>query len=184
MTVLAQRGFRATIDEIAIAVGLSPRTVFRHYAGHDDLVADAVEGMFDQLGQPINELPDPAVDFPGWLACLARTAHIRNAGILGRAFWDIHNPAPDTSLVILEALSKRRERRRQWMTYIVNTAWGKAGGSGPAPQTLTEAFSLHFSAYATHALTADFDHSPEQAAALTTDILTRLLASAVAEQRG
>src|SRR5579863_2390420 len=39
MEVIAQRGFNATVEEIAQRSGVSPRTIFRHYATHDRLIA-------------------------------------------------------------------------------------------------------------------------------------------------
>jgi AcrR family transcriptional regulator len=184
MTVVAQRGFRATIDEIATTADVSARTVFRHYAGHDDLLADAITAMTNELGRPVDGLPDPSVDLHGWLWRLALTAQTRNVDIMGWAFWDFYNPPPGTSTVILEALAERRAQRGQWMAYIVGTAWKHAGGAGPAPQELEEAFNLLFSAYATHPLATDFGHSSEQAATLMTNILAAFLASTVAQQQG
>jgi len=183
MKVLAERGLGATVDDIAAAAGVSARTVFRHYAGADQLVAAAIEEMIDELGRPVEGLPDPTVDPRGWVATLVLAAHTRNAGILGRVFWDIHNPAPDTSPIVLAALSNRRSLRAQWMTYIANGAWRAAGGTGPVPPALYESFSLLFSAFVTNALAVEFDHSPEQAAVLTTDVLMTLLESTVARQR-
>jgi len=184
MAVLAQRGLRATIDEIAATAGISPRTVFRHYAGYDDLVADAIGAMSEELGAPIDGLPDPVADFYGWLWRLALEAQTRNAAVLGRAFWDFYNPPTDTSAAILTALAERRLRRAKWMDYIVETAWKHAGGTGAVPREVEEVFYLLFSAYATHPLATDFGHAPEQAATLTTNVLMALLESAVAKQRG
>ncbi len=140
--------------------------------------------MSDELGAPVDGLPDPAADFHGWLWRLALEAQTRNAAILGRAFWDFYNPPTDTSAVILEALAERRLRRGQWMDYIVKTAWRHAGGTGAVPRHVVEVFYLLFSAYATHPLATDFGHSPEQSAILTTDVLMAFLGSAVAEQSG
>ncbi len=111
VTVLAQRGFRATIDEIAAVADISPRTVFRHYTGHDELVVDAIGAMTRELGAPIDGLPDPADDLEGWLWRLAFEAQRRNADIVGRAFWDFYNPPPETSRLILKALAGRRSGR-------------------------------------------------------------------------
>ncbi len=177
--VLAERGFRATIEEIAAAAGVSSRTVFRHYAGHDQLIAEAVAGIYDELGQPISDLPDPNVDLHGWLAVLSLTAHTRNAKILGRAFWDVRNPDPDVSPAILDALAEQWPKRRRWMNYIVKRSWEAAGGEGSPPRSLVEAFSLQFSAFTTQALAVEFGHTPEQSASLATSILTVTLASAV-----
>jgi AcrR family transcriptional regulator len=175
MRVLAQRGLRATVEEIAEDAGVSSRTVFRHYAGHDDLVADAIAGMYEELGRPVPGLPDPSDDLRAWLWRLALEAQARNAEILGHAFWDLYNPPPGTSEVILDALVERRLRRERWMGLIVETAWTVAGGTGRPPREIDEAFKLLFSAYATYSMATDFEHSPHEAATRTTSLLMAIL---------
>jgi len=92
MEVVARRGFDATVDEIAQVSGVSPRTIFRHYASHDELIAATVKDMFEAGDRPIENLPSHSDDLDGWLEVLALTAHTRNAEILADAFWDLHAP--------------------------------------------------------------------------------------------
>jgi AcrR family transcriptional regulator len=182
MEVVARRGFDATVDEIARVSGVSPRTIFRHYATHHNLIVATVRDMFEACGQrPIEGLPALQDDLEGWLEGLALIVHTRNAEILGRAFWDIHAPDTDSS-VAAEVAALRRESRIRGVGYLAVLAWRTAGGSGDPPEDLSSAFALHFSAFTTQALMIDFDQKPEQIAALTADILKMMLARAVHAQ--
>ncbi|HXW34206.1 MAG TPA: helix-turn-helix domain-containing protein [Acidimicrobiales bacterium] len=181
--MLAEHGLRATVEDIARAAGVSARTVFRHYPSHDELVAQSLTMMFDELGRPVDGLPDPLVDLRGWLEMLALSAHTRSAKVLGKAFWDIHNPGENPSPVVLRALAKRRPLRRQRTDSIAEQAWIAAGGTGTPPGTVSESFGLHFSGYATRALAVDYRKTPEGVARLTTDVLMAVLGQAVDEQR-
>ena len=51
MEVVARRGFDATVDEIAKVSGVSPRTIFRHYATHDLLIVTTVKDMYEACGR-------------------------------------------------------------------------------------------------------------------------------------
>ena len=87
MEVLARRGFDATVDEIARVSGVSPRTIFRHYGSHDQLILATVKDMCEACGRkPIEGLPSPSVDLDGWIEGVAITVHTRNAEIFGEAF--------------------------------------------------------------------------------------------------
>jgi AcrR family transcriptional regulator len=181
MEVVARRGFDATVDEIARVSGVSPRTIFRHYATHHNLIVATVKDMFEACGQrPIEGLPAPQDDLNGWLEGLALTIHTRNAEILGRAFWDIHAPMTDPSSVMAEVAALRRESRTRGVRYLAGLAWRTAGGTGDPPEDLSSAFALHFSAFTTQALMIDFDQRPEEIAALTADILKMMLTMSLA----
>jgi AcrR family transcriptional regulator len=159
MEVVARRGFDATLDEIAQVSGVSPRTIFRHYASHDQLIAATVKDMFEVGDRPMEDLPSYTDDFDGWLEVLALTAHTRNFEILGNAFWDLHAPSRKLSEVLSELGTVRREYRRSAMHYLVTMAWQAAGGTGEPPGT------------------------PTQIGALTANILKVLLRRAVQVQR-
>ena len=183
MEVVARRGFDATVEEIAQVSGVSPRTIFRHYASHDQLIVATVKDMFEACGRkPIEGLPRPADDLDGWIEGLAVTIHTRNAEIFGEAFWDIHAPSRNASGVLAEVDALRREYRLRGMQYLASLAWRTAGGTGEPPEDLVLAFALNFSAFTTQALMVDFDQTPAQIGALTADILKVLLRSAVEAQ--
>ena len=181
--VTARRGFDATVDEIAQEAGVSPRTVFRLYVSHDKLMAEVVKDMFAACGmRPIEGLPTPAQDLPGWIEGLALTIHTRNAQIIGRAFWDIHGPRVDASDEFAEIRTLRRQLRIEGIKYLVTLAWNAAGGRSEPPQDLIWAFALHFSTFTTHALMIDFDLSPQDVAGVTSSTLQALLTKAVDSQ--
>jgi AcrR family transcriptional regulator len=184
MEVVARRGFGATVDEIAKVSGVSPRTVFRHYASHDLLIATTVKDMYEASGQrPIENLPTPDVDLDGWIDGLAVTIHTRNAEILGEAFWDIHAPRHSPSAELSELDTFRREYRTRGVHHLANVAWLTAGGTGPPPEDLVLAFALNFSAFTTQALMVDFDQTPRHIGELTGGLLKMLLRQAIDEQR-
>ena len=41
-SVLVERGFEGTIDDVAAAAGVSRRTVFRHFPTHEALLVEAI----------------------------------------------------------------------------------------------------------------------------------------------
>jgi AcrR family transcriptional regulator len=179
MEVVARRGFDATVEEIAEVSGVSPRTIFRHYRSHDQLILATVKDMFEECGRPANELGD---DLDGWLDSLAVTIHTRNAEIIGEAFWDIHAPHHNTSEVLSEMNSLRCDSRIRGVHYLAALAWRAAGGTNEPPKALVLSFALNFSAFSTQALVIDFDQTPAQVGRLTADILKVVLRRAVEAQ--
>jgi AcrR family transcriptional regulator len=193
MEVVAQRGFDATVEEIAQRSGVSPRTIFRHYASHDRLIAVTVKDMFEACGLPrgldqldgwIEGLAPTIEDLDGWLEYLSVTFHTRSASIFGAAFWDIHAPRPRTSEALIEIDALRRENRLRGMSYLVDLVWQTAGGVGPPPEDLALAFALNLSVFTTQALMVDFDQTPAQIGILAADILKALTRRAVDQQKG
>jgi len=197
MEVLARRGFDATVEEIAQVSGVSPRTIFRHYASHDRLIAATVKDMFDVIGRwPTDGHPNPADDLSAWMDALPRdvgdldtwlerlavTIHSRIAEVFGEAFWDIHRPNSSTTEALTEVAGLRREYRRVGVGFLTALAWHEAGGRGDPPEELVSAFALNLSAFATQALMIDFDCDPAEVGALTADILKALLRRAVEDQ--
>lgn len=197
MEVVARRGFGATVDEIAQVSGVSPRTIFRHYATHDRLIAETVRDMFeasgrytdldsprdvDDLAAWIESLPQQIADVDRWLEALAVTIHTRMAEVFGSAFWDIYAPPRPGSEALAEVAELCRVYRLRGMHYMAAVAWRAAGGAGEPPESLTLAFALHLSAHSTQALMTDFDQTPAQIGALTADILKVLLRRAVEAQ--
>ena len=176
MEVVARQGFDATVEAIAEASGVSPRTVFRHYRTHDQLIVATVRDMFEACGRrPIDGLVPPEVDLDQWLDGLALTIHTRNAEILGEAFWDIHAVHDQAQAPLAEVDALRRRYRVRGVGYLTELAWRTAGGAGEAPHDLLLAFALNFSAFTTKALMVDFDQTPVQIARLAADILKCLL---------
>ena len=183
MEVVARRGFDATVEEIARVSGVSPRTIFRHYATQDSLIVATVKDMIAAVGQrPIEGLPSDSEDLDGWLDGLAFTIHTRTAEIVGEAFWDLHSPSLEVSDALAEVAVLRREFRLKGVHYLAAHAWTGAGGKGDPPEELVLAFAVNFSAFTTQALMIDFDLTPAQIGTVTAGILKVLLRSAVEAQ--
>jgi len=183
MEVVARRGFDATVGEIAEVSGVSARTIFRHYASHDQLVLATVKDMFEACGRgPVEGVPRSSEDLDGWLEGMAVTIHTRNAEIIGEAFWDIHSASDLASNTLSEIADIRQEARRRGVRFLATRAWGAAGGKGEPPGDLVLAFALNFSAFTTQALMVDFDQTPAQIGVLTAEILRMLLRRAVQAQ--
>jgi AcrR family transcriptional regulator len=198
MQVVARRGFNATVDEIAEVSGISSRTIFRHYASHDRLIAEAVRDMFEasgrypDVGSPrdiddlatwIESLPQQVPDVGSWVEALAVTVHTRMAEVFGAAFWDIYAPPRPGSEALAEVAELCRAYRLRGMRYMAALAWRSSGGVGEPPEDLTLAFALTLSAHTTQSLMADFDQTPAQIGVFTADILKTLLHRAVEAQR-
>jgi AcrR family transcriptional regulator len=184
MSVVARRGFDATVEEIARESGVSPRTIFRHYATQGSLILATVKDMFEACGRrPIAGLPVLEEDLDGWLEVLAVTVHTRNAEILGQAFWDLHAAHSGESHPLAEVAALRRLSRRRGVAHLAIIVWSAIGGMGEPPDQLVSAFALHFSAFATQALMIDFDKTPQEIGRLTADSLQLILRQAIDEQR-
>jgi AcrR family transcriptional regulator len=191
MDVVAERGFDATVEEIAQRAGVSPRTVFRHYRTQDRLIAAAVTDMFEAC-----RLPAPGVDFENWvkgvplpeddldavIEFVALTFHTRSAEIIGEAIWDLHAPRAEKSSALAELDELRHDVRLRGIDFLVHVVWQMAGGEGEPPRDLVLAFALNLSAFTTRALMIDFDQTTVQVGELTADILKGLLRRAVEAQ--
>jgi AcrR family transcriptional regulator len=184
MEVVARQGFDATVDEIAKVSGVSPRTIFRHYATQGALIFATVQDMFEAVGQrPIAGMSEPADDLDGWLDVMAVTVHTRNAQIIGNAFWDLHGPKIEESDTLAPVAAFRRSSRLTGVHHLAKVAWREAGGEGKPPKALVSAFALNLSTFATQSLMIDFDETPADIGTLTADILKTLLRRAVEAQR-
>jgi len=183
MTVVARRGFDATVEEIARESGVSPRTIFRHYSTQGSLILATVQDMFEACGRrPIEGLPRLEENLDGWLEVLARTIHARNDEIIGQAFWDLHAARAGGSQTLAEVAVLRREARRLGVIHLARISWKALGGTGPPPDEVVCAFALNFSPFATHALMIDFDKTVEEIGRFTADTLKVILRQAVAAQ--
>ncbi len=93
-TALAERGFDATVDDIAEAAGVGRRTVFRYFATHDEVVGAAVAEIMASYESSIPGPPSPGVELETWLKETALTMHDLNGRVMGRAFWDMNVARP------------------------------------------------------------------------------------------
>jgi AcrR family transcriptional regulator len=183
VAAMAQRGFAATVDEIAALAGVSSRTIYRYFASHDQLIAAGIREGLTTAGQLISGLPSIHDDLDGWIERIALEAHVRNATIVGAAFWDVLGPTPSTSTEIEEARALRRPMRMHWMQGLSAVAWMAAGGEGQPPSALVTTFALALSAFTFHALAADFEYGPRDTARFAASMIKEHLTGAVEAQR-
>jgi AcrR family transcriptional regulator len=176
---MAQRGFSVTVEEIAAVAGVSARTVYRYFDGHDQLIAEGYREMLKAVGSIIPDLPSVEDDLDGWIDSIAFVAHTRNSMIIGAAFWDVFKPALSGSKEIEEIRAARRPLRTQWMTGMAFVAWMAAGGKGEPPASLVVTFALALSSFTTQGLAADFDYGPEEAARFAAGMIKDHLAAAI-----
>jgi AcrR family transcriptional regulator len=184
VAAMALRGFSATVDEIAGLAGISARTIYRYFGTHDELIAAGIREGLSAAGQPISGLPSVKEDLDGWIDRIALEAHVRNAAIIGAAFWDVLGPNPSASKEIEAARALRRPARIEWMTYLAGIAWTIAGGKGEPPRSVVTTFALALSAFTSHALAADFDYGPEQTARFAAEMIKEHLTATIAAERG
>lgn len=147
-------GLDVTMDQLAEACGVSRRTLFRHFATREKLLAAAFEaGMTGYRDQ----LPPFDGDVDGWLRDTCLTAHRMNSTI-GPGFFEL---ASRTDLAPeLRAVEKGRRREfRAAMSVIAETLWTACGNAGPAPAELFKTVSAHLSPFFTAALAIDTSQS-------------------------
>jgi AcrR family transcriptional regulator len=172
---LAASGFDATVDDIAAAAGVSRRTVFRHFASHDEVLAAAMAEILDSYDRLMPGPPAPGVSLETWLTETAVTLHEMNARLMGKAFWDINVERPGMTP------AERESRRNGYAMQIARYAWRAGHGTGHPPSWVVDAFALQLSGFATNCL-ARYDAA--EAGRVSARVLAAVLATALAEERG
>jgi AcrR family transcriptional regulator len=77
----AENGTSASLDDIACRAGVGPGTLYRHFPSRDALLAAALRGALDELGDTARRLlaaPDAGAALDEWIVELAR--HLRTYG--------------------------------------------------------------------------------------------------------
>ena len=107
--VLAERGLATTVDEVAVAAGVSRRTVFRHFTTREQLLADAIR---DGLRSYAGHLPraERGTDIEEWLTEILVAAHRLNAKN-GRIYWELHALGPELEGELAAVAAERRAGR-------------------------------------------------------------------------
>jgi len=171
--VLAERGFDATIDEIATAAGVSRRTVFRHFPTHGAVVEAAVSDLLSRYVRSVDQMsPASGAELGSWLEETAALLHSVNRRLIGRAFWDINlersgcTPAQHEKLRI-EAASQ-----------IAHHAWHLGRVKGKPPSWVVDAFTLQLSCFATSCLEG---YDTNEAGKVSARILAAVLSAAMVE---
>lgn len=173
---VARTGLGATIDEIAAEAGVSRRTVFRHFATHDDVIAEVAR----LVGQGVDELvplsPTPGEDLHAWLAAAMVQLHGFIRARVGRAFWDVYGGGVDLSDGARVEVERVIARRRTFAETLASGAWRSLGGPGDPPRWVVDTFDIHASGFTTFSLPT---YSPEELGELSARILGVVLAAAV-----
>jgi AcrR family transcriptional regulator len=172
---LAANGFDATVDDIAAAAGVSRRTVFRHFATHDEVLTAAMAEVLVRYDRLMPGPPDPGADLETWLTETAVTLHELNAGLLGKAFWEMHMERPGITP------AERDRRRIGYAVQLAGHAWRVADGKGKPPPWVVDAFALLLSAFATNCLVG---YSAEKAGQVSARVLKAVLIAALEEEQG
>jgi AcrR family transcriptional regulator len=172
---LAARGFDATVDDIATAAGVSRRTVFRHFATHDEVLAAGLAEILAGYDRLMPGPPEPGADLQIWLRETAVTLHELNARLMGMVFWDMNVDRPGISP------AERHRRRIGYASQIARHAWHAADGAGRPPPWVVDAFALQLSGFATNCLAG---YNAEKAGRVSARILSAVLATALAEEQG
>lgn len=171
------KGLDVTMDELADVSGASRRTLFRHFASRDKLLAAAFEaGIVDYRQQ----LPRYGGELDTWLRSTCDTAHRMNATI-GPGFFELAS-RQDLSTDLAAAEARRLEELRGAMTDIAATLWSAAGREGCPPAPVYATICAHLSPYFTAALTIDAGQTWQAAADLAYLAITGALRRAIGNQ--
>ena len=179
MRLVMDRGLDVTMDEIAEAVGVARRTLFRHFGSRERLLAGAYDAAIQRYGE---QLPVFEPDWRSWLRSLCAAAH-RMQAAYGPGYWQLTGRA-DLPDEIAAVEHRRRARRAQAMNRIARKLWTEAGGEGAMPERVRAAVGAHLSPRFTAAVTVDVGQTWHVAAELADAAITAAVEAAVADQRG
>src|SRR6476620_5957234 len=145
---LAQRGLATTVDEVAEAAGVSRRTVFRHFDTRENLFAQALRESLrsygDRVGPSAGGAVPPEGDLTEWWRTVLVAVHQANARN-GRVYWELSALEPELTGELALAAAERREARKHFASTMTRKVWEARGGTGRAPQWLTDAVAVHLS---------------------------------------
>lgn len=177
--LVLSNGLDVTMDQLAEVSGVSRRTLFRHFATRERLLAAAFEAGMSGYRQQLPEF-DGAPQ--AWLRATCDAAHRMNATI-GRGFFEL---ASRTDLPPELAAAERRRLRefRGATTGIAQVLWRSAGADGEPPQTLNTAITAHLSPHFTAALIVDVGDDWRSAAKLAYTAIAAALDLALGQRDG
>jgi AcrR family transcriptional regulator len=181
--LFAEQGFGVSMNDIANAAGVGRRSLFRYFDSREALIAEAVSDVLARYHASLAETPDTDLPLTDWLEALVAHFH-ETITELGLGFWQIV-AAPDTDLSeeLVAVNRRRREDRRKSTVAVARTAWRKAGGTGPVPKIVVDAFALTISSFATQSMINDYGSHPKTVARTTAAMLTSLLNEEVHTRR-
>ncbi len=180
IAAVAASGLDATVDEIADAAGVSRRTVFRHFATHDDLLVATISEAVLIINLAMPQPPSPDEDIREWLHTSARSVHALLRRVVGRAFWDLYSARPGISTLVATKAAQASLLRFDFGERMTLNAWQAVGGKADPPRWLTDTFILHMSGFATNAF---LNYSTDQTGNLSAGVLWLVLNDALDQQR-
>ncbi len=180
LRVLASRGLAATVEEVAVAAGVSVRTVFRHYGTRDHMVATALRSQLVHYRDTL-PTPGPGESLEKWLLALLEEIHRVNAE-LGRAYWEVASLGDMLCGELREVAKQRLSGRVRLVKSIAREAWRLAGNESDPPVWLVDLFAIHVSAFTTRELVSDFGRSVDEVARMSSRVLVGAIRSATKER--
>jgi AcrR family transcriptional regulator len=154
---LTTHGLAVTVDDIAREAGVSRRTIFRHFATRDELLAVALTQQSDTFRATLPQLGDQG--WPAWLAELCQAVHQAN-DTLHRTLHELvtrHDLSPPL-LAFADVIDAYRRGRN---SEVADTLWRAIGQHGETPPDLRAVVASHLSPHFTTAVSQDArgDHS-------------------------
>jgi AcrR family transcriptional regulator len=168
---LAKHGFQVTVDDIAREAGVSRRTIFRHFATRDDLLAIALTQQSDAFRSTLPQLGNQG--WPAWLAELCQAVHQAN-DTLHRTLHELvtrHDLSPRLLTFADDIDTYRRGRNSD----VADTLWQAIGQSGAAPAELRAVVASHLSPHFTTAVSQDAQGDHRIAASLAREAILAAL---------
>jgi AcrR family transcriptional regulator len=168
---LAKHGFRVTVEDIAHEAGVSRRTIFRHFATRDDLLAVALTQQSDIFRSTLPQLGDQG--WPAWLAELCQAVHQAN-DTLRRTLHELvtrHDLSPRMLKFADDIDTYRRGRNSE----VADTLWQAIGQGGGAPAALGAVVASHLSPHFTTAVSQDAQRDHRMAASLAREAILAAL---------
>jgi AcrR family transcriptional regulator len=163
-------GLDATMEQLAIAAGVSRRTLFRLFGTREQLLASAfAAGMAEYQ----HELPHYEGDRDDWLRATCDAAHRMNMPT-GPGFWELTS-RPDLPPDLAATERERRRRIRETMAAIASLLWRSSNCSGDPPEELVATVGAHLSPHFTAAVEVDLGQSWQVASALAYDSIMHVL---------
>jgi AcrR family transcriptional regulator len=149
---LIEHGPNVTVEEIAHMAGVSRRTVFRHFATREELLAEALRALLPKFDQ---SLPHYGGDdnWRPWLSELCRALHLAFM-TFRRVFWELMTRGDlSTPLAtVTEEIVRTRQQRNQ---AIADTLWRAVGHDGVPPQDFRATVIAHLSPFFAMAVNCD-----------------------------
>lgn len=178
---LAVRGLAVRVEDVASAAAVSRRTVFRHFATREALLAAALRDSMRSYGDHVPR-PGADQDLESWLDDALVAVHRMNAQH-GRVYFELATGGRFPG-ELDEIARSRRVARRELVERFTATAWRLGGGEGTAPAWLHDTVAVLLSAFATEALGPDFGRSADQVGGALGQALAHAVRGAVDDRRG